>query len=79
MPPTSEHVEVGVLGIIPFENAKVASEHLYSDQTIPAACFIPHMTRRDGCSHLVDWIQLVEDDSVTFRLAHRSVPSALTG
>ncbi|HTF67810.1 MAG TPA: hypothetical protein VK638_34540 [Edaphobacter sp.] len=54
MPPTSEHVEVGVLGIIPFENATVASELLYSDQTIPAACFIPHMTRRDGCSHLGD-------------------------
>jgi carboxymethylenebutenolidase len=31
VPPTGKHVEVGVVGIIKFENAKIASEHLYWD------------------------------------------------
>ena len=31
VPPTGKHVKVGVVGIIKFENAKIASEHLYWD------------------------------------------------
>jgi carboxymethylenebutenolidase len=33
VPPTGKHVEVGVVGIIKFENAKIASEHLYWDHS----------------------------------------------
>jgi len=32
VPPTGKRVEVGVVGIIKFENGKIASEHLYWDQ-----------------------------------------------
>jgi carboxymethylenebutenolidase len=31
LPPTGKRVEVGVVGIIKFENGKIASEHLYWD------------------------------------------------
>src|SRR5258707_13400275 len=31
VPPTGKRVEVGVVGIIKFENGKIASEHLYWD------------------------------------------------